>query len=99
MDGNGNGRHPDGRLAPEHTNPYAEVYEGTRPPELIRYDLNTDPYANTIPRPDRFVIEGEARPSGDEPRRRNPILVVVSLVLIGVLVLPITIQVLMRLFH
>jgi hypothetical protein len=93
-----NGRHAEDASSPESMNPYAEAVAGDRPPELIRYDLNTDPYANVIPNPNRFSQEDNL--DGDVPqRRRNPLMVAVSLTLIVILVLPVMAEVFSRLFR
>jgi hypothetical protein len=103
MDGGNtsNGHSPNGHT-PEaerrHANPYAEALIGSKPAELAEFELHTDPYANMVPRVSSMVTAegGELEPA---PRRRNPIVIAVSLVLVAVLVLPVMVEVFTRLIH
>jgi hypothetical protein len=93
--------HPNGSAHDSpHTsvNPYVEAVRGEQPRDLTTFELNTDPYANIIPSPGRMAVEASGI-ERDEKRRRNPLLVAVSLILIVVLVLPVMAQVFIRLFH
>ena len=89
-----NGHSPD----PRRANPYAEALIGSKPPELVEFELHTDPYANMVPRVSS-VVTSEPADLEPESRRRNPVLVGVSVILIAVLTLPVMVEVFARLIH
>ena len=80
----------------EIINAYADAVSATRPPEIVEFELNTDPYANMVPQSPRGV--SRADPFWDDaPARRNPWIVAISLLLIVVLLLPVVVQIFSRL--
>jgi|SRR5437588_5448882 len=94
-----NGHGPDDPAADKtRANPYAEALLGSKPPELVEFELHTDPYANMVPRVSNLVTS-ESDEFEPVSRRRNPVVVVVSLVLIAVLALPVMVEVFARLIH
>jgi hypothetical protein len=83
-----NGHHPP---ADDHepVNAYADAILGSRPRELVDFELRTDPYANMLPTMSRHGISPDDDPEPDEAdRRRNPLIVGISVLLIILLVLP-----------
>ncbi len=96
-----NGHTPAPEEPAATTNPYAEAVAGSRPRELVEFELHTDPYANMLPR----VSSVTALDDGDDadgelaPRRQHPIMVIISLALVAILVLPIMAEVFIRLIH
>jgi hypothetical protein len=93
-----NGHAPEEGGAVHRTNPYAEALIGSKPPELVEFELHTDPYANMLPRVSS-VVTSEPEEIRPEPQRRNPVIVAVSVLLIAVLVLPVMFEVFARLVH
>lgn len=93
-----NGHHPASEAEREPVNAYMDAVTGSRPRELVQFELNTDPYANMIPRVSTMT-SGEESPEDSGSRRRSPVVVAISLLLIAVLVLPITAEVFARLIH
>ncbi|GAC1404894.1 MAG: hypothetical protein NVSMB52_18760 [Chloroflexota bacterium] len=93
-----NGDRPRNSERSGSINPYADAHTGEQPPEIVEFELNTDPYANVVPR--ISTITHSASDNDDEiERHRNPFVVAVSVLLIILLVLPVTFEVLVRLFH
>lgn len=83
-----NGHHPP---ADDHepVNAYADALLGSRPRELVDFELRTDPYANMLPTMSRPTASIEAEPESDEEeQRRNPFIVGISIFLIVILILP-----------
>lgn len=94
-----NGHHPDRRERVRSVNPYADAYVGDRPPEIVEYEMNSDPYANMLPRLTSVTSTGVGDDERDERRKRNPFVVAISILLIAVLVLPVMVEVFARLLH
>lgn len=99
-----NGRDPQQDQTNSHLNPYADAVEGTRPRELVEFELHTDPYANMLPRVSSMTQPQSLSSDSDDDliparSRRSPIVLLVSLLLIAVLVLPAMAEVFARLFH
>lgn len=99
-----NGHKPPDDEAPGGHNPYADAVAGRRPSELVEFELHTDPYANMLPRVSSMTQPGTVPLTPDDDilparRRRNPILVIVSVLLVAILVLPAMAEVFARLFH
>lgn len=99
-----NGHHPPDDEAAGAHNPYVDAVAGHRPSELVEFELHTDPYANMLPRVASMSQPGTIplHPEDDilpPRRRRNPLVVAVSLLLVAVLVLPVMAEVFARLFH
>lgn len=83
-----NGQHPHAD-DDEPVNVYADAIRGTRPREIVDFEMDTDPYANVVP------IMSRRRPSVDAEHdwddgdmKRNPWMVGISILLIVLLVLP-----------
>jgi hypothetical protein len=95
-----NGHSPNGH-APDKkpANPYAEAMIGARPPEIVEFELHTDPYANMVPRVSSMVTGGTEEDESTEPRRHNPVVIGISVILIAVLTLPVMVEVFARLIH
>lgn len=93
LEPNGNGRHHedgDGDL----DNPYLDALSGTKPREIVDYELDTNPYANMLPgisnvRAARVIGQGV-----DEGRKGNRVVMAVSVFLLIVLVAPLILTVL-----
>ncbi|GAC1443064.1 MAG: hypothetical protein NVSMB52_00980 [Chloroflexota bacterium] len=93
-----NGHQPQNLERARSLNPYADAQTGDQPKEIVEFELNTDPYANVIPRVTSITSSGVDYAERIE-RHRNPFVVAVSVVLIILLVLPVTFEVLAKLFH
>lgn len=91
-----NGGHPgvpSGRIE----NPYFEALTGTKPKEIVDFEMNTEPYANMPPNMSRVhMTQSLAR--GLRPGRR-PVIAAVSLLIILAFVLPVVLNVLAQLIH
>lgn len=99
-----NGHHADERESTTSANPYVDAVTGARPSELVEFELHTDPYANMLPRVSSITRPGEFPLSAEDDllparRRRNPLFMVVSVLLILVLVLPVMAEVFARLLR
>lgn len=81
----------------EISNPYVDSQRDDIPVEIARFALHTDPYANAVPRLNAVMGVDDA--DSDYHSRPSPWVVAVSLLLIGVLILPITFEVFVRLTH
>lgn len=80
-------------------NPYIDAADESRPPEIANFELETDPYRNFLP---GMSSVNAARTVGRglrEGRGGNPVLLVVSLLLVAVLILPAFAAVVAQLFH
>lgn len=94
---NGNGRHhDDGEYL---DNPYLDAMAGTKPREIVDFELDTNPYANMLPgisnvRAARAIGQGV-----DEGRKGNRVVMAVSLFLLLVLVAPVILTVLQHVIH
>ena len=80
-----NGHHPP---VDDHEpkNVYADAMRGSRPREIVDFELTTDPYANVVPTMSRARVS--AAEVADEKRERNPWMIGLSVLLIVLLVLP-----------
>lgn len=81
LNGNGSGHTQEDRAV---TNPYIDGATGSKPPEIVAFELNMSPYANMPPNMSRAA----ARPSvEDEERpRRTKLTLVLMMLVIAVLV-------------
>lgn len=95
-----NGHHADVDQPRRSVNPYVDALSGVDPPEIARFELHTDPYANMLPRLGSMTPgEGSEPVNPEEPERdRHPWLVVVSVALILILILPAMIVVFAKIF-
>jgi hypothetical protein len=80
-------------------NPYIAVPEDARPPELVDFELETDPYRNFLPGMSSVNAAKTVGRGLRVGRGGNPILLVVSLILVAVLVLPAFAAVIAQLLH
>jgi len=78
-------------------NPYLDMALGEQPPEIVQYEVRSDPYSNMLP---GIANINAARAIGEgvgAGRRGNKLLLVVSLVLLAVLLLPAILAVIVHL--
>lgn len=94
-----NGHRAEHEEIPVSVNPYRDAVSGTRPREIVEFELNTDPYANMLPRVASVSRSPSEEDTEDSGRKRNPILVVVSILLVAILILPVMVEVFARLIH
>jgi hypothetical protein len=47
--GGSNGREPEIEAEGRASNPYLDALRGSKPPEIVEFEMNTDPYANMLP--------------------------------------------------
>ena len=80
-------------------NPYVDAVNEDHPPEISKFELDTDPYRNLLP---GMSNVNAARTLGDglrAGRGGNRVLLVVSLLLVAVLILPAFAAVIAQMFH
>jgi hypothetical protein len=82
-----NGHHP---IRPESgpTNVCADAVLGSQPREIANFELNTDPYANMVPSSGRPSIGRVDDPEDDGRRKRSPLFVAISILMVLLLILP-----------
>lgn len=80
-------------------NPYMDVVGENRPPEIAKFELETDPYRNFLPGISNVNAAKTLGRGLRAGRGGNRVLLVVSLLLIAVLVLPAFAAVFAQLFH
>lgn len=94
-----NGHHADTDHPRRSVNPYVDALYGGDPPEISRFELHTDPYANMLPRVASMTSEGDDLPVWEATKReRHPWFLAVSVVLILILILPAMIVVFAKIF-
>jgi hypothetical protein len=80
-------------------NPYVDAVDESRPPEIAKFELETDPYRNFLPGMSNVnaakIVGGGLRAG----RSGNRVLLFVSLFLVAVLILPAFIAVFAQLFQ
>lgn len=95
---NGNGRHHrQGERSLD--NPYIDAISGTKPQEIVDFEMDTNPYANMLPgisnvRAARTIGQGV-----DEGRKGSRVIMAVSLFLLIVLVAPLVLGLLQHFVH
>ena len=80
-------------------NPYMDVAGQSRPPEIVNFELETDPYRNFLPgisSVNGAKTVGRGLRAG---RGGNRVMLIVSLLLVAVLVLPAFAAVIAQLLH
>jgi hypothetical protein len=80
-------------------NPYIDVADESRPPEIANFEMETDPYRNSLP---GMSSVNAAKTVGRGLRAGqggNRVMLVVSLLLVAVLVLPAFAAVIAQLVH
>ncbi|GAC1328169.1 MAG: hypothetical protein NVS2B16_00260 [Chloroflexota bacterium] len=61
-------------------NPYVDMIAGDKPPEIIEFEMNMNPYSNMPPTRSSLYVGAPSRST--EPRHRNPLLTAISMVLL-----------------
>lgn len=87
----GNGRHappPMDGVERRLLNPYIDVLDESRPPEIVNFEMETDPYRNFLPGMSSVNAAKTVGRGLRAGRGGNRILLIVSLLLIAVIVLP-----------
>jgi hypothetical protein len=80
-------------------NPYIDVVDESRPPEIVNFEMETDPYRNSLPGMSSVNAAKTVGRGLREGQRGNRVLLVVSLLLVAVLVLPAFAAVIAQLLH
>jgi hypothetical protein len=94
---NGNGRYHEDceRL----NNPYLDALSGTKPREIVEFELDTNPYANMLPGISNIRAARTIGQGVDEGKRGNRVVMAVSVLLLIVLAAPILLTVLQHVMH
>ncbi len=92
---------PDSMDRPERrlVNPYLDVADEYHPPEIAKFELETDPYRNFLPGISNVNAAKTLGGGLQSGREGNRVLLVVSLLLVAVLILPAIAAVIAQLFH
>jgi len=98
------GNHPKERRRPDAAerqlaNPYIDLGDDSRPPEIVSFELETDPYRNFLPGMSSVNAAKTVGRGLRAGRGGNRILLVVSLLLVAVLILPAFAAVIAQLLH
>ena len=64
------------------SNPYVDLIEGTKPQEIVEFELNMNPYARVLPNNSHVFAASRSGHHGEAPRRISPIVLVISLILL-----------------
>jgi hypothetical protein len=80
-------------------NPYIDVVEESRPPEIVNFEMETDPYRNFLPGMSNVNAAKTLGRGLRAGRGGSRVLLVVSLLLVAVLVLPAFAAIIAQLFH
>lgn len=80
-------------------NPYLDAVDEYHPPEISKFELETDPYRNFLPGISNVNAAKTLGSGLRAGRGGNPVLLLVSLVLVAVLILPAFVAVIAQLFH
>jgi hypothetical protein len=81
------------------SNPYIDLVDESRPPEIANFELETDPYRNFLPGMSSVNAAKTVGRGLQAGRGGNRIFLVVSLFLVAVLILPAFAAVIAQLFH
>jgi len=83
---------------PQPVNPYADALIGTKPREIVEYELSSDPYSNMLPNI-ASVNAAKTISRGVEARSRgNRLIMFVSLILLILIIVPLILAVFSRLY-
>jgi hypothetical protein len=80
-------------------NPYMDVAGQSRPPEIVNFELETDPYRNFLPGISSVNAAKTVGRGLRAGRGGNRVMLIVSLLLVAVLVLPAFAAVIAQLLH
>ena len=83
-----NGHHSDSEseTASRPINPYLDAVERRYPPEIVNFEMNTDPYANMLPRVSRVVATESEEEELVGRKQQSILMTAVSAILIAVLI-------------
>lgn len=87
------------RVAGRRSNPYVDAAVGDCPPEIVDFELETDPYRNLLPGISSVTAAKTVGRGLQAGRGGNRMLLVVSLLLVGVLIVPAFVAVIAQAFH
>lgn len=83
---------------PQPLNPYADALIGTKPREIVEYELSSDPYTNMLPNI-ASVNAAKTISRGVEARSRgNRLIMIVSVILLILIIVPLILAVFSRLY-
>lgn len=103
MESHGNGHSPSNGHGPvesakqQGSNPYADVVRG-KPREIVEFEMNTDPYSNMLPGISNINAARTVGRGVSVGRRGRPVIMAISVFLLLVLLAPLILAVLSRLF-
>ncbi len=83
-----NGHHPPEEALPRAVNPYADALTGTKPREIVEFEMNSDPYANMLPGIANINAAKTISRGVEVGRRGNRLVMAISLLLLLVFILP-----------
>ena len=81
------------------TNPYVDVVVESQPPEIVNFEMETDPYRNFLPGMSSVNAAKTVGRGLQAGRGGNRVLLIVSLLLVAVIVLPAFAAVIAQLLH
>ena len=81
------------------TNPYLDAAVGDHPPEIVDFELETDPYRNLLPGMSSVNAAKTVGRGLQAGRGGNTVLLVISLLLVGVLIIPAFAAVIAQMLH
>lgn len=90
---------PDDQAARRLINPYLDAADVSRPPEIVTFEMETDPYRNFLPGVSSVNAAKTVGRGLRAGRGGNRLLLVVSLLLVAVLILPAFAAVISQLFQ
>jgi hypothetical protein len=83
---------------PQPVNPYADALIGTKPREIVEYELSSDPYSNMLPNI-ASVNAAKTISRGVKARSRgNRVILIVSLIMLILIIVPLILAVFSRLY-
>jgi hypothetical protein len=83
---------------PQPVNPYTDALIGTKPREIVEFELSSDPYANMLP---NIASVNAAKTIGrgvEERSRGNRLIMIVSLIVLILIIVPLILAVFSRLY-